>query len=89
MHNLEHSNIVVNYNLATEDEVAQLRRAIGNIGLANVWGLARFYDKIPEGQVSLTAWGIIDTVGGVDPDRIETFFDAYAGSIGPESVPCL
>ena len=89
VHNLEHSNIVVNYNFTDPAQINQLRQVIGGIGLANVWGITRSYDKIPEGQVALTAWGIIDTMDGVVPDRIETFFEAYAGSIGPESVPCL
>ena len=89
VHNLEHSNIVVSYNFIDPAQVAQLRQAVGNIGLANVWGLTRFYDNLPEGQVALTAWGIIDTMDGIDPDRIERFFEAYAGSIGPERVPCL
>lgn len=89
VHNLEHSNIVVSYNLATEEEVNQLRQAMDDIGLANVWGVTRSYDKIPEGQVALTAWGILDTMEGIDPDRIDRFFEAYAGTIGPENVPCL
>ena len=89
VHNMEHSNIVVSYNLATEGEVDQLRQAMGDIGLANVWGITRSYDKIPEGQVALTTWGVIDTMVGIDPDRIERFFEAYAGGIGPESIPCL
>ena len=90
VHNLEHSNIVVSYNLATEEEVDQLRQVMGNIGLANVWGITRPYGNGLEiGQIALTAWGVIDTMDGVDSARIERFFDAYAGSIGPESVPCL
>ena len=89
VHNLEHSNIVVSYNLATEEEVGRLRQVMGDIGLARVWGLTRSYDKIPEGQVALAAWGILDTMEGIDPDRIDRFFEAYAGTIGPENVPCL
>ena len=89
VHNLEHSNIVVSYNFTDPAQVDQLRQVIGDIGLARVWGITRSYDKIPEGQVALTAWGIIDTMDGIVPDRIETFFEAYAGTIGPESVPCL
>ena len=89
VHNLEHSNIVVSYNFTDPSQVDQLRQVIGSIGLANVWGVTRSYDKIPEGQMALSAWGIIDTMDGIIPDRIERFFDAYAGTIGPESVPCL
>ena len=90
VHNLEHSNIVVNYNLATGEEVDQLRQVMGDIGLANVWGITRPYgDGLEVGQIALTAWGVIDVMDGIDPDRIDAFFDAYSGVIGPESVPCL
>lgn len=89
VHNMEHSNIVVSYNLATEGEVDQLRQAMSDIGLANVWGITRSYENISVGQVALTTWGVIDTMDGIDRDRIDRFFDAYAGTIGPESVPCL
>ena len=57
VHNLEHGNIVVSYNLATPEEVEQLRGVFEDIGLSNVHGIARRYTKIPEGSVVLTAWG--------------------------------
>ena len=87
-HNLEHGNIVVSYNLATPEEVDDLRDAIDDIGLANVWGMARAYDKIPVGTVAIAAWGILDTMEGVDQDRLERFFEAYAGTQGPERIIC-
>ncbi len=87
-HNLEHSNIVVSYNLSDEAQVDALKSAIDDIGRARVWGVTRSYDKIPDGQVALAAWGVLDTMEGVDKDRIETFFETYAGSLGPEVVTC-
>lgn len=90
VHNMEHSNIIVNYNLATEEEVDQLRQVMGNIGLANVWGITRPYSEgLGVNQIALTAWGVIDIMDGINPDRIEAFFDTYAGVIGPESFSCL
>ena len=88
VHHLEHSNIVVSYNLLDQAQVDQLRGVIGDIGLANVWGIARFYDKIPVGQVAVAAWGVLDTMDGVDESRLRAFFE-YAGNLGPERVPCL
>ncbi|PKB68324.1 MAG: hypothetical protein BZY81_02250 [SAR202 cluster bacterium Io17-Chloro-G4] len=88
VHHLEHGNIVVSYNLPDPAQVDQLRSAVGNIGLSNVWGITRSYDKIPPGQVALAAWGVLDTMNGVDGDRINEFFNTYAGSLGPETVPC-
>ena len=87
-HNLEHSNIIVSYNLPDEAQVDALKSAIDDIGLANIWGITRSYNKIPVGQVALAAWGVLDTMEGVDPERIKTFFETYAGALGPEFVTC-
>ena len=88
VHNMEHGNIVISYNLPLESDVSALRDALGGIGLNNLWGVARAYDAIPTGQVGLSAWGVLDTMVGVDQDRIARFFEAYAGNLGPELVPC-
>ena len=90
VHNLEHSNIVVSYNLTTPKEVEQLREVMGSIGLAERTGVARFYDRIPEGTVALAAWGVSDTMTGIDAERIATFFEHYAGTLGSEgNIPCV
>ena len=88
VHHLEHGNIVVNYNLPDSGQVDQLRNVMGDIDIAKIWGIARSYDKIPEGQVALAAWGVLDRMDGVDEGRITQFFEVYAGSLGPESITC-
>lgn len=88
VHNLEHGNIVVSYNLASEEEVDQLRDSLESIGKNAIWGVARSYDKIPSGTVALAAWGVLDTMQEVDNDRIKTFFDTYSGALGPERIVC-
>ena len=88
VHNLEHSNIVVSYNLPDESQVDELKSTMGDIGLSRIWGVTRSYDKIPEGQVALAAWGVLDIMEGVDKDRIDLFFENYAGALGPEFVTC-
>ena len=88
VHNLEHGNIVVSYNLSSPAEVDQLRKVVEDIGLAAVWGVTRFYDRLPEGQVAVAAWGVLDTMQGIDRDRIKKFFEGYAGTLGPETIPC-
>ena len=87
-HNLEHGNIVVSYHLTAPEEVTQLRDVIDGIGLANVWSITRFYDKIPEGTVAVATWGVLDTMEGIDGDRIKRFIETYAGNLGPERVRC-
>ena len=87
-HNLEHGIIVVSYNLATDDEVDQLLAVVEGIELYEDWGLSRFYPDIDVGTVALAAWGVLDLVPGIDQDRMNRFFDAYAGNLGPEQIPC-
>jgi hypothetical protein len=90
VHNLEHSNIVVSYNLTSPEEVDQLRDVMNDIGLANTLGVTRFYSEILPGTVTLSAWGVSDTMAGIDKDRIVKFFETYAGNLGPEgNITCL
>ena len=87
-HNLEHGNIVVNYNLTLEGQIAPLRALIGNIPSSDNWGVTRFYDEIPEGQIVLSAWGRMYRTRVVDQLSMEAFFTLYAGELGPERIPC-
>ena len=86
VHNLEHGNIVVSYNLATDAEILDLRFAV-DIPLFQDWGVVRSYDGLEEGQVALATWGVSETMQGIDPERIANFFE-YAGNLGPETVTC-
>ena len=96
VHNLEHSAIVISYNLTSPEAVKQLRDAVDDIPLSKIWGVTRFYDKIPEGTVAIAAWGVLDTMEGIDSVRIKKFYETYAGKLGPEKsdtkknvgIPC-
>ena len=92
VHNMEHGNIIVHYNLADSSQVDELAQVFDDIGLTNVWGVARPYTEIPVGTVALTTWGVVDgPMDGIDRDRIEQFFEAYSGKLGPEfpnGAPC-
>ena len=91
VHNLEHGNIIVSYNLTTEAEIAALRQAVDAIPLAAEYAIIRRYLDIPEGMVALTTWGVLDRMVGVDAERIAAFFAAYPGNTGPEfanGLPC-
>ena len=92
VHNMEHGNIIVHYNLADSAQVDELAQVFDDIGLTNLWGVARPYTEIPVGTVALTTWGVVDgPMDGIDRDRIEQFFDAYSGKLGPEfpnGAPC-
>ena len=88
VHNMEHGNIVVSYNLPAEEDVSALRDAVNDIGLNRIWGVSRPYSGIEPGQIVLNTWGVMDSFSGVDKDRIGTFFDTYSGVMGPERIPC-
>ena len=88
VHNLEHGNIVVSYNLSSDEKVDQLKDALDGIGLSSIWGVTRSYDKIPSGTISLAAWGVMDTMEEVDSERMNTFFETYSGALGPEKIIC-
>jgi len=88
VHNMEHGNIVVSYNLPAEEDVSALRDAVNDIGLNRVWGVSRPYSGIEPGLIVLNTWGVMDSFSGVDKDRIGTFFETYSGVMGPERIPC-
>ena len=91
VHNLEHGNIIVSYNLPDDADVAALRAAVEAIPLAQEFAIVRRYLAIPEGMVAITTWGVLDRMMGVDPERIARFFADYPGNTGPEfanGLPC-
>ncbi|MCH8225675.1 MAG: DUF3105 domain-containing protein [Chloroflexi bacterium] len=88
VHNLEHGNIVVSYNVSAELDIATLRSALDAISLAEEWGVTRFYDKIPESMVVVAAWGRMTRMPIFDLDGMASFFAAYAGALGPERIAC-
>ena len=88
VHNLEHSNIVVSYNLPNEADVQALENVYNNLdeNWRNLFTVVRPYDKLAAGQVGLSAWGVLDVMDGVDEERIVRFFDHYVGRLGPEGA---
>ena len=87
-HNLEHGNIVVSYNFTNPAQATELRQALDRVSQFEEWGVARSYDKIPDGQVALAAWGHLATFQGVSPRAIGLFFETLAGQAGPERIAC-
>ncbi len=88
VHNLEHSNVVISYNLPDQADVDALENIYNELqeGWRIHFTVARPYDKIAAGQVALSAWGVTDTMQGVDKERIERFFEHYVGRLGPEGA---
>ena len=88
VHNMEHGNIVISYNLVKREDINALKKSFSDVSLSKLWGVARFYGEIPEGQISLSTWGVTDSFTNVDASRIRKFFEVYHGALGPENAPC-
>lgn len=90
VHNLEHSNIVISYNLPDQNDVSALEDVYNGLGgWKDHYTVVRSYPKIAPGQVALSAWGVLDIMDGVDQERIERFYEHYVGRLGPEgAVSC-
>lgn len=88
VHNLEHSNIIISYNLPNQADVDALKDVYDNLpeGWRAHFTVARPYDQIAPGQVALSAWGVLDIMDGVDKGRIERFYEHYVGRLGPEGA---
>ena len=91
VHNLEHSNIVISYNLPSDTDVEALEEFYDDLDESwrNHFTVIRPYDEIGEGQIGLSAWGVMDVMDGIDRDRILRFYEHYVGRLGPEgAVSC-
>ena len=80
VHNMEHGNVIMSYNLTDPLEIDQIRDVHNSLAANREWLVTRFYDQIPEGDIAMTAWGILDQFTGIDEDRIREFFNAYRGN---------
>ena len=87
VHNLEHGNIVISYNLPDAADVDALENVYNDLGgWKDHYTVVRSYSRIAPGQVALSAWGVLDIMDGVDQDRIERFYEHYVGRLGPEGA---
>ena len=81
VHNMEHGNVVMSFNLTGDADKERLREIHESLDGNDLWLVTRFYPDIPQGTVALTAWGVLDEFEGVDEDRIERFYEAYKGNL--------
>lgn len=90
VHNLEHGNVVISYNLPDPADVQGLRAALEGIDGFDQWGIARPYPDLAEGNLAVTAWGTLMKLDSVNEQAIANFFAKYSaeGSNAPEVIPC-
>ena len=80
VHNMEHGNVIISYNLSDPGEITRLRQLVGTLPNDDKYGVTRPYSRIPPGTVAMTAWGVMDLAQSVDEEPIRAFFEAYAGN---------
>ena len=80
VHNMEHGQVVISYNLPNEDDAARMVEVAKGLPDLESWGVVRPYSNpgMEEGTVAMTAWGVIETIEGVDEERIRSFYTEYA-----------
>ena len=88
VHNLEHGNVVVSYNFRTQNKAVQLQEAVSDVPDSEDWAVVRYYEDLDPDTVTLAAWGMLEIMTDVQPERIKVFFASYTGELGPEKIPC-
>ena len=80
VHNMEHGNVIMSHNLTDPSDIARLRDLQSNLDGSGSWLVTRPYSEIPEGEIAMTAWGVLDQFTGINEERIRSFVDAYKGN---------
>ena len=90
VHNMEHGQVVISYNLFDEGEIDRLEEIARGLPGRRSWMIMRPYSKIGQGQIALTAWGWKDqfSVSELTEGRVRAFYDAHRNNSGVESIPC-
>ena len=90
VHNLEHGQIIIHYNLSDESKIDRLEALAKDLPGRRNWLIMRPYNQIQEGQIALTAWGWLDKFAyeELDKERLEAFYNGHRNN-GPETIPCL
>ena len=88
VHNMEHGQVIIGYNLTDEAEIERLKDIARSLPGRRSWMILHPYSKINEGEVAVSAWGWLDRFEGVQEERIRLFYDAHRNNSGVESIPC-
>ena len=94
VHNLEHGQVVISYNLEDPAETSKLVLLVQRLIDFGQWGVLRPYSLIEPGTVALAVWGIADLAPGVDADRIVRFYETHKHNVFSEEsrlrgpIPC-
>lgn len=73
---LEAGAVVVTYNGMDDGDYAALERQVTDRYVGRV--AVTPYDKLAEGEIALSAWGVLQRCDGLDLDAVDAFVAAYA-----------
>jgi hypothetical protein len=90
VHNMEHGQVIISYNLSDEGEIDRLGEIARSLPGRRSWMIMRPYSKIGAGRIALTAWGWKDefSISELTEERVTSFYDAHRNNSGVESIPC-
>ena len=88
VHNMEHGQVIISYNLTDEAEIDRLKDIAKDLPSRRSWMIMRPYSQIPAGNVAITSWGWIQSFDGVDEAGIRDFYGAHFNQ-GLESRSCI
>ena len=88
VHNMEHGQVIIGYNLTDEAEIERLKGIARSLPGRRIWMILHPYSKINGGEVAVSAWRWLDRFEGVQEERIRQFYDAHRNNSGVESIPC-
>lgn len=81
VHNMEHGNVIMTYNLINDSDKTKLQTIHDNLEGSGDWLVTRPDNRIKEGHIVMTAWGILEEFTEIDEAGISRFFDAYQGNL--------
>jgi hypothetical protein len=78
--NLHLTGVAINYNLVESEQVEQMKEFVKGQLDYPCYLLLQPYSKMPEGTVAMSAWGRLDTIDGIDEERMQDFISWFRGS---------
>lgn len=78
--NLHLTGVAINHNLQDSAQIEQLKRFVQDQPSYPCYLILQPYDNIPQGTITLTAWGRMDSMDSIDEARMQRFVDYFAGN---------
>ena len=90
VHNMEHGQVIISYNLSDEDEIEQLREIARTLlGTSQLDDYATlFQDRRGSDCSHLMGWKDEFSISELTDERVRNFYDAHRNNSGVESIPC-